>query len=172
MASDPSSITAIRRFNRFYTRHLGTLNEHLLESPHSLAEARFLYELAHRTHPTASEIAAELGMDMSYLSRILGGFTSSRLIRRQPSPSDRRQSTISLTAAGQKRFDTLDARSSDQVRDVLAPLSADQQSDLVRSIATIESLLAPQPGAANPVILRQHRPGDMGWVIERHGALY
>ncbi len=169
---DSDTISTIRRFNRFYTRHLGTLNEHLLESPHSLAEARVLYELAHRSQPTASEIAAELGMDMSYLSRILAGFASARLIRRQPSPSDRRQSTITLTAAGQKRFDTLDARSSDQVHNVLAPLSTEQQSDLVRSMTAIESLLDPQPGAANPIILRQHRPGDMGWVVERHGSLY
>jgi DNA-binding MarR family transcriptional regulator/GNAT superfamily N-acetyltransferase len=172
MASNASSIATIRRFNRFYTRHLGTLNEHLLESPHSLAEARVLYELAHRSQPTASEIAAELGMDMSYLSRILAGFASARLIRRQPSPSDRRQSTISLTAAGQKRFDTLNARSSDQVRNVLAPLSLEQQSNLVRSMITIESLLGEQPSDASPVILRQHRPGDMGWIVERHGALY
>ena len=89
-----TSIPAVRRFNRFYTRLIGTLNENLLESSLSLAEARVLYELAHRSQPTASEIAAELGMDMSYLSRILSGFTAAKLIRRQISDSDRRQSTI------------------------------------------------------------------------------
>jgi len=166
-----SSIPAVRRFNRFYTRHIGTLNENLLESQFSLAEARVLYELAHHDQPTASDIAAELGMDMSYLSRILRGFTSAKLIRRQPSPSDRRQSIITLTPAGRKHFDTLNSRSNGQVRRILQPLSTEQQGTLVRAMTTIESLLSPQP-ETGPIILRQHRPGDMGWVIERHGVLY
>jgi GNAT superfamily N-acetyltransferase len=111
-------------------------------------------------------------MDMSYLSRILQGFTSAKLIRRQLSKSDRRQSTIALTAAGQKLFDTLDLRSSDQVRHLLAPLSSEQQTQLVTSITTVESLLGEPPVESSPIILRQHRPGDIGWVVERHGALY
>lgn len=171
MTSHPA-VAVVRRFNRFYTRLIGTLDEHLLESPLSLAEARVLYELAHRASPTASEIADVLNMDMSYLSRILQGFTSTKLIRRQPSKSDRRQSTITLTAAGRKLFDTLDRRSSDQVRGILAPLSSQKQTQLVTSMTTIESLLSGRPAGTSPIILRQHRPGDMGWVIERHGTLY
>lgn len=167
-----TSIPTIRRFNRFYTRLIGTLNEHLLESSLSLAEARVLYELAHRSQPTASEIAAELGMDMSYLSRILSGFTTAKLIRRQPSKSDLRQSTITLTTAGQKQFDFLDRRSSEQVSEILKPLSAEQQVRLVNSMNTIESLLSDRPPETGHIILRQHRSGDMGWVVERHGALY
>jgi DNA-binding MarR family transcriptional regulator/GNAT superfamily N-acetyltransferase len=166
-----TSIPAVRRFNRFYTRIIGTLNENLLESSLSLAEARVLYELAHRNQPTASEIAAELGMDMSYLSRILSGFTAAKLIRRQISDSDRRQSTITLTAAGQQEFDFLDRRSSEQVREMLSALTPEQQSKLVCAMTTIESLLSDQPETGH-LILRQHRPGDMGWVVERHGALY
>jgi DNA-binding MarR family transcriptional regulator/GNAT superfamily N-acetyltransferase len=172
MASDTSAVSAIRRFNRFYTRLLGTLNEHLLESPLSLAEARVLYELAHRSQPTASGIAADLGLDMSYLSRILQGFIRAKLIRRQPSKTDRRQSTITLTVTGQRLFDSLDLRSSDQVRQMLTPLTSAQQTDLVTSMTTIESLLDNRSAEPAPVILRQHRPGDIGWVVERHGALY
>jgi DNA-binding MarR family transcriptional regulator/GNAT superfamily N-acetyltransferase len=165
-------IRAVRRFNRFYTRLIGTLNEHLLESSLSLAEARVLYELAHRSQPTAAEIADELGMDMSYLSRILSGFTSANLIRRQTSPSDRRRNIITLTSTGQKQFDFLDRRSSEQISEILRPLSAEQQERLVNSMNTIESLLSDRPLEAGHIILRQHRPGDMGWVVERHGALY
>jgi DNA-binding MarR family transcriptional regulator/GNAT superfamily N-acetyltransferase len=172
MTSDTSAIASIRSFNRFYTRLLGTLNEHLLEGPLSLAEARVLYELAHRLQPTASEIAADLGLDLSYLSRILQGFTRAKLIRRQPSRTDRRQSTIILTAAGQRLFKSLDRRSSDQVRQMLTPLTSEQQSDLTASMTTIESLLEDRATKPTTVVLRQHRPGDMGWVVERHGALY
>jgi DNA-binding MarR family transcriptional regulator/GNAT superfamily N-acetyltransferase len=173
MPPDVSAVPAIRHFNRFYTRLLGTLNEHLLKSPLSLAEARVLYELAHRTQPTASEIAAALGLDMSYLSRILQGFTRAKLIRRRLSSTDRRQTTVTLTTAGQQLFNSLDRRSSDQVRQILAPLTSKQQADLVASMTTIKSLLGDhlaETGA--PIILRQHHPGDMGWVIQRHGALY
>jgi DNA-binding MarR family transcriptional regulator/GNAT superfamily N-acetyltransferase len=172
MTSETLAVPAIRHFNRFYTRLLGTLNEHLLESPLSLAEARVLYELAHRSQPTASEIAAGLGLDMSYLSRILQGFSRAKFIRRRPSKSDRRQSTITLTTAGQQLFDSLDRRSSDQVSDMLTSLTSEQQMNLVASMTTIESLLGDHTTEPIPVILRQHRPGDVGWVVERHGALY
>jgi len=171
MASN-NAIASIRSFNRFYTRLLGTLNEHLLEGPLSLAEARVLYELAHRFQPTASDIAVDLGLDLSYLSRILQGFTRAKLIRRQPSKTDRRQSTIALTPTGQRLFESLDRRSSDQVHQMLAPLTFEQQTNLVTSMTTIESLLDGNATKSTTVILRQHRPGDMGWVIERHGALY
>jgi len=171
MASD-NAIASIRSFNRFYTRLLGTLNEHLLEGPLSLAEARVLYELAHRFQPTASDIAVDLGLDLSYLSRILQGFTRAKLIRRQPSKTDRRQSTIALTPTGQRLFESLDRRSSDQVHQIIAPLTFEQQTNLVTSMTTIESLLDRNATKSTTVILRQHRPGDMGWVIERHGALY
>ncbi len=172
MASDTSAIASIRSFNRFYTRLLGTLNEHLLESPLSLAEARVLYELAHRLQPTASEIAADLSLDLSYLSRILQGFTQAKLIRRQTSKTDRRQSTIALTTAGQRLFESLDRRSSDQVHQMLATLTREQQTSLIASMTTIESLLGANAAKPTTVILREHRPSDMGWVIERHGALY
>ena len=171
MASD-NAIASIRSFNRFYTRLLGTLSEHLLEGPLSLAEARVLYELAHRFQPTASDIAVDLGLDLSYLSRILQGFTRAKLIRRQPSKTDRRQSTIALTPTGQRLFESLDRRSSDQVHQIIAPLTFEQQTNLVTSMTTIESLLDRNATKSTTVILRQHRPGDMGWVIERHGALY
>jgi DNA-binding MarR family transcriptional regulator/GNAT superfamily N-acetyltransferase len=165
-------ITAIRRFNRFYTRLVGGLNEGLLDSSLSLAEARVLYELANLEQPTASEIASQLALDMSYLSRMLRRFTTEGWIVRRPSPADRRQSHLCLTASGKTLFKVLDSRSSKQVSDMIAPLSDTRRHELVQSMANIELLLGDNTSPKSAVILREHRPGDMGWVIERHGTLY
>ena len=177
MPAAETHIASVRRFSRFYTHLLGTLNEDLLHSSLSLTEARVLYELAHRAQPTASEIASHLNLDLGYLSRILRSFTAAKLIRRLPSNSDRRQNLISLTPKGRSLFETLNLRSSQQVAEMLAPLSPEQTERLVESMEKIEALLSPSrqtsptPGAGT-IILRSHKPGDIGWVIERHGLLY
>ncbi len=171
-SADPNEIASVRRFSRFYTRIIGTLDEHLLHSRLSLAEARVLYELANRSEPTASEIANDLNLDMGYLSRILRAFSSAKLLRRHRSKTDGRQTLLSLTPIGQHQFKVLDRQSSDQVRQMLEPLSTDQRAQLVRSMFTIESLLGGKASVSRPFTLRPHRPGDMGWVIERHGAVY
>ena len=165
-------ISAIRNFNRFYTRAIGTLEEGLLATTLTLPEARVLFEIATRTQPTASEIAAALTLDLGYLSRILRTFADRKLISRKTSPRDARQSHLFLTKTGQKEFATLNRRSSQQVEQMLLPLTPSQQASLVASMATIEAILDPTPAPGQPFILRQHRPGDMGWVIERHGLLY
>jgi len=178
MSVPDTQIASVRRFSRFYTHLLGVLNEGLLESDLSLTEARVLYELANRSEPTASEIASSLNLDLGYLSRILRSFSAQGLIRRQPSKSDRRQNLLPLTEAGRSCAKTLAQRSSEQVRQILSPLSPGQRERLVDSMAAIESLLTPSqptaeiPAATSPVILRNHRPGDIGWVVERHGQLY
>ncbi|GGG70776.1 GNAT family N-acetyltransferase [Edaphobacter dinghuensis] len=172
--STSQQIAAIRRFNRFYTSTIGTLEEGLLKSALSLAEARVLYEIASRNQPTASEIANELNLDMGYLSRILRTFTARKLISRKTSSSDGRQTLLSLTPAGRKEFAALDGRSSQQVQQMIEHLNANQQRQLIGSMSSIESLLNPTATAASsqPYILRSHRAGDMGWIVERHGALY
>lgn len=168
-------IEKVRSFNRFYTRAIGTLEERLLRSEYSLAEARLLYELAHHEQPTASDLAKELGLDPGYLSRILRGFEAKKLIARKASGKDARQSLISLTKAGQKEFAELDRASSVQVEDQLAALSDDRQKELVSAMKTIQELLQEEPDTdkpAAPYVLRPHRPGDMGWVVNRQGLLY
>jgi DNA-binding MarR family transcriptional regulator/GNAT superfamily N-acetyltransferase len=166
-----NQISSIRRFNRFYTRAIGTLQEGLLESPLSLPEARVLYEIASRNQPTASEIAAALKMDLGYLSRILSTFTARKLIIRKTSPNDARQTLLSLTKAGQQQFATLDRRSNHQIKQMVQPFTPEQRSRLVAAMNSIESLLGDTP-SPEPYILRPHRPGDIGWVVARHGALY
>lgn len=165
-------IAAVRGFNRFYTRQIGLLREGYLESPFSLTAVRVLYELAHRERTTASELARELGLDAGYLSRILRGFRKRGLIERQPSSADGRQRLVWLTAHGQEVFAPLDARSRDDIGALLGGLSAAEQERLVGAMGIIEGLLGASTEPRVPYLLRPHRPGDMGWVVQRHGALY
>jgi DNA-binding MarR family transcriptional regulator/GNAT superfamily N-acetyltransferase len=167
--SDP--IAEVRAFNRFYTRKLGVLDQQLLKSPFSLSEARGLYELAHREDPAAKELGIELGLDPGYLSRMLQNFEEQALITRKPLPSDRRQFRLSLTAKGRQAFAKLDRSSHDDVAEMLGRLSPGERERLVQAMATVERLLGTV--ADRPVAtLRSPRPGDMGWVVQSHGALY
>jgi DNA-binding MarR family transcriptional regulator/N-acetylglutamate synthase-like GNAT family acetyltransferase len=166
------NIHAVRGFNRFYTRQIGALREGLLKSPFSLAEVRVLYELAHRRQPAASELCKQLGLDPGYLSRILRGLEKRGLLRKSASQADGRQSLLGLTARGKDTFATLDARQSAEVAIMLRPLPAARQSRLVQAMHVIEELLGAAPEPKTPYILRSHQPGDMGWVVHRHGVLY
>ena len=167
-----SIIDSVRSFNRFYTRQIGVLREGLLKSPFSLAEVRVLYEIAHRSKPTATDLCKQLGLDPGYLSRILRGFEKRRLVRKSASQTDGRQSLLALTSRGREIFSGLDARQSDEVAAMLRPLSRAEQSRLVQAMQNIQDLLGPRTEPKTPYILRSHQPGDMGWVVHRHGALY
>jgi DNA-binding MarR family transcriptional regulator/GNAT superfamily N-acetyltransferase len=164
-------IDAVRGFNRFYTRQIGVLREGLLQSPFSLTEARVLYEIAHRPQPTATELCQELGLDAGYLSRILSKFEKSGLVSRSASRSDGRRILLKLSAKGRRTFATLDIRQRGEVASMLRPISPAGQSELVQAMQRIESLLGGR-SESRPYVLRAHQPGDMGWVIHRHGALY
>jgi DNA-binding MarR family transcriptional regulator/GNAT superfamily N-acetyltransferase len=164
-------IESVRRFNRFYTRHLGLLQEGQLYAPFSLTEARVLYELAHRDRPAASDLAQELNLDPGYLSRLLARFAKQGLLQRSASQADGRRSLLALTAKGHSAFASLNAKSLDSIGGWLRGMPAPSQGRLVRAMNTVESLLVP-PDGAQPYLLRTHQPGDMGWVIGAHGALY
>ncbi|HEY8227262.1 MAG TPA: helix-turn-helix domain-containing GNAT family N-acetyltransferase [Pyrinomonadaceae bacterium] len=165
-------IDAVRRFNRFYTRQIGVLSEGWADSPFSLTEVRVLYELAHHDDLTAGRLGSELGLDRGYLSRILQSFEKRGLIRKTRSAKDARQSHLELTAKGRKVFEPLNVRSQDDVGAMLKNLSADDQGNLLEAMATIERVLGRKPEPKVPYILRPHQPGDMGWVVHRHGVLY
>jgi DNA-binding MarR family transcriptional regulator/GNAT superfamily N-acetyltransferase len=174
-SSRPNSegqISAVRSFNRFYTSKLGVLDQQLLESPFSLSEARVLYEIATRQNPAAKAIGIELGLDPGYLSRILQNFDDRGLITRKPLPSDRRQHQLSLTAKGRQAFDRLDRSSHDDVEALLAALPNGGRERLIGAMAVIENLLGASGSPPPRPILRGPRPGDMGWVVQSHGALY
>lgn len=165
-------IEAVRRFNRFYTPKIGLLQEGYLDSPFSLTQVRVLYELAHREQTTASDLARELGLDPGYMSRLLRAFGKQGLIDRKPSHLDGRQYLLSLTELGREVFAPLHRRSHDEIGAMLNRLSPAEQERLVGAMRSIEALLGARPEAKVPYLLRSHRPGDMGWVVHRHGALY
>jgi DNA-binding MarR family transcriptional regulator/GNAT superfamily N-acetyltransferase len=165
-------VDAVRGFNRFYTKQIGVLHEGLLGSPYSLTEVRVLYELAHRERPTAAELGKELGLDSGYLSRLLRGFERQGLVTKARSKSDGRQSLLSLTAQGRKAFAPLNARSHDEVAAMLERLPPVEQERLIRAMRSIETSLGARPEPRVPYLLRPHQPGDMGWIIHRHGVLY
>jgi DNA-binding MarR family transcriptional regulator/GNAT superfamily N-acetyltransferase len=165
-------IATVRAFNRFYTRKLGVLDQQLLKSPYSLSEARVLYELAHREDLSAKEIGSELGLDAGYLSRIVQNFDENGLITRKPLPSDRRQVRLSLTAKGRQAFAQLERSSQEEVGTMLAALPAGGSERLIGAMAEIERLLGAPDAPPPAAVLRSPRPGDIGWVVQSHGALY
>src|SRR6266568_170185 len=165
-------ISAVREFNRFYTRQIGVLQEGLYNSKFSLTEVRVLYELAHQEKLTASELSLSLGLDAGYLSRMLSGFRRRGLVAKEKSSVDGRQSFLRLTNRGREVFAPLDTRSQEEVRAVLCKLDASGQERLVAAMSAIQTVLSEPKQGNTAYILRPHRPGDMGWVIHRHGVLY
>jgi DNA-binding MarR family transcriptional regulator/GNAT superfamily N-acetyltransferase len=164
-------IAAVRRFTRFYTQWIGVLRRNPYGSDLALTETRVLYELAHHVDASAADLARELDLDAGYLSRILRSFEQRGWIRRTPSPRDARQSIVELMAAGRKAFAPIDKASHDQVAALLAHVPAPAADAAVREMAAIERALMPA-SSAPCITLRTHVPGDVGWIVERHGALY
>ena len=165
-------VAAVRRFNRFYTQKLGVLQRGWLDSPYSLTEARVLYEIRERKRATASDIARDLDLDAGYLSRILRRFHRLGLLRKDVSPDDGRQSFLSMTAHGRRAFAPLETRSQRQVGALLNRLSVPEQDRLVGAMRMVETMIASEPKAGSEIMLRQPRPGDLGWVVARHAELY
>lgn len=163
---------AVRRFNRFYTRRIGVLNDSYLRSSYSLPEVRVLYEIAHDADITATRLAQGLHLDLGYVSRLLGGLERRGLIERHPSREDRRRSVISLTGTGRAAFAELDATAHDGIAAMLEPVAPPDCDRLVQAMHTITTILdAPREGNT-AYRLRRPRPGDLGWVVQRHGVLY
>jgi DNA-binding MarR family transcriptional regulator/N-acetylglutamate synthase-like GNAT family acetyltransferase len=163
-------IDRARRFNRFYTRAIGMLGEGYLGSGFTLAEARVIYELANREAPTARQIGGALKLDPGYLSRILKRLEAQGLVQRARAEGDRRQHRLALTEAGHRAFAGLDQGARDSVTALVAHLPPPALERLANGMAEIEALLTPKPSAQ--IVLRDRRPGDLGWVVERHGRLY
>ncbi|HTL25808.1 MAG TPA: helix-turn-helix domain-containing GNAT family N-acetyltransferase [Burkholderiales bacterium] len=175
MAPTPQGahIEALRSFNRFYTRRIGALDEGLLNTRYTLAQARVLFELGKRKGASAGELAGALGLDPGYLSRIVQGFRSAGLVSRKKSAEDGRRATLSLTARGRRQFKTLDQRSRNEASALLATLPAASRTRLVASLADAQSMLSGEERRpAARVVIRPYRLGDIGWAIERHARVY
>ena len=165
-------VAQVRQFNRFYTRQIGALNREFLDSEFSLTDVRVLYELRHHDRLTASVLGQTLALDAAYLSRILREFERKGLLVKSPSKADRRETHLRLSATGRKVFDAIEARQQVAVADMLGALPGDEQRHIVESMQQIVRLLD-RAGPTEPsYTLREPRPGDIGWIVHRHGALY
>lgn len=164
-------IAAVRAFNRFYTSRIGALREGLLQSPYSLTEARAIFELAQKERLEVSDLRRALDVDPGYLSRILSRFDAAGLVTRERSTADGRRQVVELTPRGRAEFAVLDKRSSAETGGLLSDLAEEEQRRLVASMEAIRGILG-GPRALDRVSLRSPRPGDFGWIVERHGALY
>lgn len=172
-------VEAMRRFNRFYTQKIGLLEGSKLYDPFSLAETRVLFELAHRDRVTASDLARDLGMDAGYLSRMLRSFEKQGFVTRRAAPEDARQSLLQITAAGRRAFEPQQEVSRRVLRPLIERLSPAERDALTAAMGTITRLLGnwlveedAAPAGQPKFILRPHRPGDIGWMVQRHGELY
>jgi DNA-binding MarR family transcriptional regulator/N-acetylglutamate synthase-like GNAT family acetyltransferase len=169
----PAQVKAVRGFNRFYTQRIGVLDPYL-GSELSLTEVRVLYELAHRNQPTATELGRDLALDAGYLSRILRRFEARGWLERAPSPADARQSLLQLTEGGHQAFAPLQQKSRDEAASLLSGLAADARGRLIGAMSTVQQLLEPSQPASGvrTAVLRDPRPGDLGWVVMQHGEIY
>jgi DNA-binding MarR family transcriptional regulator/GNAT superfamily N-acetyltransferase len=167
-----ADVSAFRAFNRFITRKIGVLREGLLDSSFSLSEARILFELAQGEAGSAAAIAEELGLDPGYLSRVLSRFEARGLVTRRAAEGDSRRRLLALNEAGRAAFALLDGRSRDEATGMLEALSDGDRSRLIRAMRTIEGILGERPAPPSAFVLREPEPGDLGWVVQRHGAVY
>jgi DNA-binding MarR family transcriptional regulator/GNAT superfamily N-acetyltransferase len=166
------TVAAVRRFSRFYTRAIGVLDRAYEGGPYTLAESRVLYEVVRRDSATPKQIAAELGLDGGYLSRIVARLQRDGLIARARSATDGRSIELTATDAGRRHFHALDARTRSRVQDLVSGLDAERRRRLAGALDEAQGLLAQQDPVTAQVVLRQHRPGDMGWITEHHALVY
>jgi DNA-binding MarR family transcriptional regulator/GNAT superfamily N-acetyltransferase len=165
-------IETIRAFNRFYTQRIGVLGGGMLDSRYTLTEVRVLYEIAHREQPLAMDLVRDLGLDPGYLSRILRTFENRGWLRRTRSSADARKSFLALTPKGKTALSSLEQRSRNEIDKLLHPLPASEQVKLQGHLQNVQALLASTSVSQPDFVLREHRAGDMGWIIQQHGVLY
>jgi len=171
MSVEETAIEAIRRFNRTHTRRIGVLGERTHGAPFSLTEARVLYETGTAARGISpGELARRLDVDAGHLTRVTRSLEARGFIERREDPGDGRKSLFDLTSLGREALSDLEARAGSAARALLAPLSEAERTALTGALATVERILNPTVDRA--VTLRPPRPGDWGWIISRHGALY
>ncbi len=166
-----ADVKAVRAFNRFYTQRIGVLKRYL-DTDFTLTEVRVLYEIAHRPDITASDLVQDLALDAGYLSRILRRFEQKGWLARTSAARDARQSHLRLTEAGHATFAPLQQKSRDEATELLATVAPAARPRLVAAFREVQRLLDPAAAAQRQVVLREPRPGDMGWVVQAHGEVY
>lgn len=167
----PAQVKAVRAFNRFYTQRIGVLRRYL-GTDFTLTEVRVLYELAHRPPLAARDLVRDLELDAGYLSRILKRFEQQGWLAREPAPQDARQHLLRLTEAGYAAFAPLQQKSREETAALLEAVAPPARPRLISALQTVHRLLDPPAADNRKVVLRAPRPGDIGWVVQEHGALY
>jgi DNA-binding MarR family transcriptional regulator/GNAT superfamily N-acetyltransferase len=164
-------VAGIRTFNRFYTRVIGVLGAGMHDTPYSLTEARVLFELHKLDEVETGELRRMLDLDAGYLSRMLARFEADGLVTRERSSADARRLVVRLSETGQAAYRTLDEAAAVAVRETLSPLGEEDRRRLMSAMTIIQEILddVPKP---EPYVIRPPRPGDLGWVVHRHGVLY
>lgn len=170
-AASRTAVDAVRRFNRFYTARIGALGGRFLDTPHSLTEARVLYELGERGPATAAALAQTLEVDPAQMSRTVGRLVRGKLVSRTRHAQDGRAHQLALTARGRREFQRLDARSAARAEELVGTLDPSARGRLLDALRTVESLLGGEPSPP-AVVIRHHRPGDWGWIVSMHGSVY
>ena len=165
----PSRVASVRAFNRFYTRRLGMLGTGLLGTRHPLPQARVIYELGQQPTTQVTDLRTALDLDAGYVSRLLAALEADGLIERRPSPTDARRQEVRLTATGTEAFAELDERSKDEIRELLERLSDEDQRRVLDAMRALEDAWEHKP---RTFTIRAPQAGDLGWVIQRHGAVY
>lgn len=164
-------VSKVRAFNRFYTNVIGALRDDLLHTPYSLTEARVIFELSQHETVDVADLRRGLDIDAGYLSRVLTRFEADGLITRERSTVDGRRQVIGLTDQGRTTFADLDERSATQIQQLLGQFTDENQRRLITSMEVIRDVLQDTP-RTEAFVLREPQPGDFGWVVARHGALY
>ncbi|MBX9604464.1 MAG: bifunctional helix-turn-helix transcriptional regulator/GNAT family N-acetyltransferase [Bryobacteraceae bacterium] len=172
MSTIEAPVARIREFNRFYTRLIGVLDEHHLDGPLGIAEARILYEISGQPGMTAADLCRTLEMDAGYVSRILRALKKRGLLARKRSESDARRTHLNLTRSGREAFAEIDARTRLRMEELLQPLAPPQRDRLLRSLREVQTLLGGGNAEEAAVRIRTHQPGDLGWIVHRHAVLY
>ena len=173
-ASPADRVAAVRAFNRFYTARIGVLREGLHDTPHSLTEARVLFELGRNGPAEVADLRRTLAIDAGHLSRLLARLDAAGLVVREPSETDARRRRVRLTTQGHRAYATLDQRSAAEIQALLDGLPEPDQRRLVAAMDVVNRLLDNRTDQRPPAayVLREPEPGDLGWIVQRHGALY
>ncbi|MHA1935443.1 MAG: bifunctional helix-turn-helix transcriptional regulator/GNAT family N-acetyltransferase [Candidatus Thorarchaeota archaeon] len=166
------SVAEVRRFNRFYTKRIGLLNQELLKTRFSLIQARIIFELAQQEETISTNLVKELNIDPSYLSRILSAFEKEGFIEKVRSERDSRQRILRLTVKGRESYRELNDRASEEIREMLSELPSEVQHRFISATSAIQDILESDQAAVSSYLLRQHGAGDIGWIAHRHGVLY
>lgn len=169
---DPDAVDAVRAFNRFYTKEIGLIGRGFMGTPYSLTEARVLWEIGHSDGDAeVAEVRRSLDLDPGYLSRLLAGFERKGLVMRERSQADRRRQLVRLTGSGRAAVRTFDGRASEELSELLDDHTSAERAQLVEAMGEVRAILG-DPARERQLTLRGPEPGDHGWILERHAAVY